>query len=137
LRLFLHARSELATAKAVAVKAADALDVAEKAKAEAEAELLKSSGLVPAEPSECPNTSAGTVWKTRPPKGDVLKALRIIHEAGGVDSMDRAQLTVLFYGKDTRQDRLRLSSRLRHWKERGWLVKQEFDWVVAPGLLDG
>jgi hypothetical protein len=138
---FMAARDELKAAEAAATEATEALEAATVVYQDAEERLLNYTGLIPLdqfepdEPdSEDPSDGNGT--SARPPSGDNVKALQIIARAGGVDSVDRGKLTKLLYGRDVKALRMRLYSRMRHWKDRGWLVKQDYDWVVAPGLLD-
>lgn len=68
------------------------------------------------------------------PTGDNAKALRDVIERGEISA---EHLVVLLFGKDERDNRKKVYSRVRFWKRKGWLVKDEDgDWEVAEEVAN-
>lgn len=70
----------------------------------------------------------------RLPNGKNLAALKIVAEEGDTA---KAAVAVCLYGVDDRGTRLKVYNKFRHWKDKGWLVKQaDGTRIVAPGLIE-
>jgi len=68
------------------------------------------------------------------PEDENIEAIRDIMERGEISA---EHLVVMLFDEDDRENRKKVYSRIKHYKNKGWLVKTlDGDWTVAQDVVD-